>query len=200
VLCLHDFVAEEENALPFRRNEILEVVKKEGTGWWAAMRRGGSVVGWIPEAFVKPLTAQMARRLREIREELRVYEFQAEQLYSAASSSSLGLIDSTGPSNPPAYWQNNPPVCLLVSMPVLLFSSRLILVTLEPETVVIPIYSPHRVARGSKWSFSGRSQREFAPCASARLLSLSYEKPAPTAAITHHAYAPSPSTISPALL
>lgn len=126
MLCLHDFVAEEENALPFRRNEILEVVKKEETGWWAAMRRGGSVVGWIPEAFVRPLTPQMARRLREMREELRVYEFQAEQLYNAASTSSLGLIDSApGPSHPPVYWQNDPPVCLLVSMSMsmLLFSS-----------------------------------------------------------------------------
>ncbi|KAF6754307.1 ras guanine nucleotide exchange factor domain-containing protein [Ephemerocybe angulata] len=93
VLCLHDFTSDEEHGLSFRRNEILEVVQKEDTGWWAAMRRKGTIVGWIPEAFVTPLTPAMAEHLREIREELRVYEYQAEQLYNAVPPSKPSLQD-----------------------------------------------------------------------------------------------------------
>lgn len=80
---MHDFRAADADQLSFRKNEILLIVKRENTGWWAAMKRGGDVIGWIPQAFVNPLTEEMAERLANVREELRLYEYRAEQLYSA---------------------------------------------------------------------------------------------------------------------
>ncbi|KAJ7755059.1 ras guanine nucleotide exchange factor domain-containing protein [Mycena maculata] len=84
VLCMYDFQSTDSDHLPFRKNEILEVVKKEDTGWWAAMRRGGDAIGWIPQAFVNPLSEEMTEKLWNVREELRVYEYDAEQLYNGA--------------------------------------------------------------------------------------------------------------------
>ncbi|CAK5280368.1 unnamed protein product [Mycena citricolor] len=84
VLCMYDFESSDPDHLEFRKNELLDIVKQEDTGWWAAMRRGGDCVGWVPQAFVSPLTEEMAERLLNVREELRVYEWSAEQLYNAA--------------------------------------------------------------------------------------------------------------------
>ncbi|KAJ7070620.1 ras guanine nucleotide exchange factor domain-containing protein [Mycena amicta] len=84
VLCMFDFESTDEDHLQFSKNEILDVVKQEDTGWWAAMRRGGDQIGWIPQAFVSPLTEEMTEKLLNVREELRVYEYSAEQLYNAA--------------------------------------------------------------------------------------------------------------------
>ncbi|KAJ6523591.1 ras guanine nucleotide exchange factor domain-containing protein [Mycena capillaripes] len=84
VLCMYDFQSTDVDHLQFRKNEILDVVKQEDTGWWAAMRRGGDFIGWIPQAFVNPLSEEMTEKLWNVREELRVYEYDAEQLYNAA--------------------------------------------------------------------------------------------------------------------
>lgn len=94
VLCIYDFRAADADQLSFRKNEILNIVKREDTGWWAAMRKGGDVIGWIPQAFVKPLTEEMAERLLNVREELRYYEYSAEQLYSAPISRNDYIFDS----------------------------------------------------------------------------------------------------------
>ncbi|KAJ7109784.1 ras guanine nucleotide exchange factor domain-containing protein [Mycena epipterygia] len=84
VLCMYDFQSSDADHLAFQKNEILDVVKQEDTGWWAAMRRGGDFIGWIPQAFVNSLSEEMAEKLWNVREELRVYEYDAEQLYNAA--------------------------------------------------------------------------------------------------------------------
>lgn len=81
MLCLYDFESTDPDHLPFRRNEILEIVKKEDSGWWAALR--DDRVGWVPSAFVTELTEEAAVKLRNIREEFRVYEYEAELLYSS---------------------------------------------------------------------------------------------------------------------
>lgn len=98
VLCMHDFRSNDPGVLGFRRNEILDIVRREETGWWAAMRAGGDVIGWIPQAFVKPLTKEMADRLRNVHEELRVYEYEAEQLYNSAPVSLSVPLDDTDSS------------------------------------------------------------------------------------------------------
>ena len=98
VLCLYDFQSDGPDLLPFRKSEILEVVKQEKTGWWAAMRKNGDVVGWIPEAFVIPLAKEMAERLRRVCEESRIYEYEAENLYNPAPVSQLhepGVLSSS---------------------------------------------------------------------------------------------------------
>ncbi|KXN88925.1 Cell division control protein 25 [Leucoagaricus sp. SymC.cos] len=94
VLCMYDFRAADLDQLSFRKNEILLIVKRENTGWWAAMRKGGDKIGWIPQAFVNPLTEEMAESLANVREELRLYEYRAEQLYSAPVSRNDYIFDS----------------------------------------------------------------------------------------------------------
>jgi son of sevenless-like protein len=87
VLCLHDFETDDPDQLKFNRNEILDVVKQEDSGWWAAMRRDEMHVGWIPRTFVEPLSDGMADKLRNVREQLRIYEYEAEVLYHSAAVS-----------------------------------------------------------------------------------------------------------------
>lgn len=84
VICMYDFRSDDPDHLPFRKNEILDIVKQEETGWWAAMRKNKDKVGWIPQAFVQTVTDAMAERLRNTLEDLRVYEYEAEQLYVSA--------------------------------------------------------------------------------------------------------------------
>ncbi|KAH7922841.1 ras GEF [Leucogyrophana mollusca] len=55
VICLYDFESEDPDQLCFKQNEILTIVKKEDSGWWAAVRPPGDRLGWIPSAFVEPL-------------------------------------------------------------------------------------------------------------------------------------------------
>ncbi|KAJ7654130.1 hypothetical protein DFH06DRAFT_521946 [Mycena polygramma] len=86
VLCMYDYKSTDTDRLEFLKNEILDVVEQTDSGWWAAMRRGGDFIGWIPRNFVKPLSKEMAEKLWNIRQELRGYEYDAaEQLYSAAN-------------------------------------------------------------------------------------------------------------------
>ncbi|XP_006454234.1 hypothetical protein AGABI2DRAFT_214033 [Agaricus bisporus var. bisporus H97] len=94
VLCIYDFQAADLDQLSFRKNEILSIVKREETGWWAAMRKGGDIIGWIPQAFVKPLSEEMAERLINVRKELRYYEYSAEQLYLAPISRNDYIFES----------------------------------------------------------------------------------------------------------
>lgn len=92
VLCMFDYTSSESALLSFRKNEILDVVKCTDGGWWAAMRKGESILGWIPQTFVHPLSQQMTERLRGIREELRGAEFKrVEQCYSEQNNASLSL-------------------------------------------------------------------------------------------------------------
>lgn len=86
---MHDFLSDDSTHLSFSRNEILDIFKQEESGWWAAMRRGGDTIGWIPQAFVRPLEEEMAERLLNVREELRIYEYEAEQLYISAPISQI---------------------------------------------------------------------------------------------------------------
>lgn len=46
-LCLYDYRSDDPAHLSFNRNEILEIIAQEETGWWAAMRPGEDKVGWI---------------------------------------------------------------------------------------------------------------------------------------------------------
>lgn len=105
VLCLHDFQSDDPDHLSFRKNEILDIVKEEESGWWAAMRQGVYQVGWIPGAFVERLTDDMAERLRGVTEALRVYEYNAERLYDTAPVSNVSrLYDPSPEPSPSPYY------------------------------------------------------------------------------------------------
>jgi son of sevenless-like protein len=106
VLCMYDFRSNDPDHLPFRKNEILDIVKKEDTGWWAAMRKDQDRVGWIPQAFVTNIPDAMVEKLRNTREELRVYEYEAEQLYVSAPTHRMHqLYESAEPTPyPPSIY------------------------------------------------------------------------------------------------
>ncbi|KIK70475.1 hypothetical protein GYMLUDRAFT_275426 [Collybiopsis luxurians FD-317 M1] len=102
VLCMYDFISDDPIHLCFSKNEILDIVKQESSGWWAAMRRNGDIIGWIPQAFVKPLSEEMADRLFNVREELRIFEYEAEQLYASAPVSRIPYEEpEPSPPSPP---------------------------------------------------------------------------------------------------
>lgn len=99
VLCLHDFESDDLDHLQFRKNEILDIVKQEATGWWAALRPNDSRVGWIPSAFVVALDGTELQKLQGVRFDLRVFEYDAERLYNSAPISHLHhMYTSSGQS------------------------------------------------------------------------------------------------------
>ena len=103
VLCLYDFESHDSDHLSFRKNQILDIVKQEESGWWAAISPDERRVGWVPKAFLQPLSVEMVEKLRTVREELRVFEYGAEQLYNSAPISHLHhLYDiESSPTEPP---------------------------------------------------------------------------------------------------
>ncbi|KAG6897953.1 hypothetical protein C0992_008343 [Termitomyces sp. T32_za158] len=84
VLCMYDWSSDDPDYLSFVQNEILDVVKQEDSGWWAAMR-SDSEIGWIPQAYVERLSNEMAEKLRQTPMQFRCKEYQAEQLYTNLS-------------------------------------------------------------------------------------------------------------------
>jgi son of sevenless-like protein len=107
---MYDFHSDDPDHLPFSKNEVLEIVKQADNGWWAAFRKGGRV-GWIPEAFVNTLSSEVAEKLRNTREELRIYEYDAEQLYTSAPTQRIYHLYDSGEisPSPPITW-NRPNV------------------------------------------------------------------------------------------
>lgn len=107
VLCLHDYTSTDPTHLSFARNEILEIVQQEETGWWAALRIEDNRVGWISRcvtnfsnmqfclkgliffsAFVEPLSEELAEKLRATPEPLRVLKYD-EELYPDTTSAQI---------------------------------------------------------------------------------------------------------------
>lgn len=100
VLCLYDYDAEDKSQLSFRRNDILDVVKKEETvcpnrfshitsstqrtqGWWAAVRPEDNTVGWIPSAFVEPISDALADKLRSSSGNVHIYQEDADKIHGS---------------------------------------------------------------------------------------------------------------------
>ena len=96
VLCMFDFTSSEAGLLSFRKNEILDIVKCTD-GWWAAMRKGGPILGWIPQTFVTPLTQEMAEKLQDIREDLRSAELKRVE-YTTDNPASLSVVSDSAPA------------------------------------------------------------------------------------------------------
>ena len=95
-LCMFDFTSSEAGLLSFRKNEILDIVKCTD-GWWAAMKKGETILGWIPQTYVTPLTQEMAEKLQDIREELRCAELKrVEDLHYSTQNTS----DRSAPLSP----------------------------------------------------------------------------------------------------
>ena len=87
---MYDFADFNDEVPPFRKGEILDIVQcRDDLGWWAAMRteHEGSKVSWISKSYVQRLSKDMAEKLRKIPQIVRVYEYNAEQLYNSPVSS-----------------------------------------------------------------------------------------------------------------
>ena len=97
-LCMHDFDSRDTDHLPFKKNQIIEIVKQEDSGWWAAVSLDGRRIGWVPKAYLRQLTPEMTEKLRSVRPELRVFEYEAEQLYNSAPISHLHHLYDFEPS------------------------------------------------------------------------------------------------------
>jgi len=79
--------------LSFQKGEILDIVQRQDdSGWWAAMRTGGSEVGWISKLYVHQLSKEMAEKLRNIPQIVRVHEYEAEQLYNSPVGSGVNRL------------------------------------------------------------------------------------------------------------
>ncbi|KAF8813560.1 hypothetical protein BYT27DRAFT_7206891 [Phlegmacium glaucopus] len=90
VLCMHDCPSSSDAMLSFQKGEILDITQRQDdSGWWAAMRSGESKVGWISKSYVQQLSKEMAEKLRNIPQVVRVHEFNAEQLYNSPVGSGL---------------------------------------------------------------------------------------------------------------
>ncbi|KZT72955.1 ras GEF [Daedalea quercina L-15889] len=93
VLALYDYEAVDSDQLSFKKNEVLEIVKREESGWWAALRPGDNLVGWIPRAFVEPISERVVQQLR-IKDDARIVS-PASGL-SSRSGTFLGTPESEG--------------------------------------------------------------------------------------------------------
>ncbi|KAF9654172.1 ras GEF [Thelephora ganbajun] len=98
-LCLHDYFSDDPTHLSFNRNEILEIIAQEETGWWAAMRPGEDKVGWISSAFVEPLVDSVAERLLGVPVSSRSYEYEIIFAPTLASARSLEAYDLASPAS-----------------------------------------------------------------------------------------------------
>lgn len=83
VLCMHDYTSSGDGMLSFKKGEILDIIQgHDVNGWWAAIKTEGSKVGWISKSYAQQLSEEMADRLRNIPQVVRVHEYNAEELYN----------------------------------------------------------------------------------------------------------------------
>ncbi|KAF7591496.1 class II myosin [Aspergillus hancockii] len=54
---LYDFSSGQSNELDIRAGEIVQIVSKEGNGWWLCMNMATSVQGWTPQAYLEEQAA-----------------------------------------------------------------------------------------------------------------------------------------------
>ncbi|QKX55205.1 uncharacterized protein TRUGW13939_02297 [Talaromyces rugulosus] len=54
---LYDFSSERSNELEIRAGEVVQIVSKEGNGWWLCMNTTTSAQGWTPEAYLEEIVA-----------------------------------------------------------------------------------------------------------------------------------------------
>ena len=67
------------------------------------MKKGETILGWIPQTFVTPLTQEMAEKLQDIREELRGAELKRvkDLLHSTENTTSFSVVsDGSAPLSP----------------------------------------------------------------------------------------------------
>ncbi|KAH9004185.1 ras GEF [Lactarius hatsudake] len=106
VICLYDFSSSDQDHLSFRRNEVLDIVKQEESGWWAAVRSDGSEVGWVPASYVHILSDHGVERPYTALEKTRIPEYRVDQ-ESVRSAPVFSTRSGDSPSSPGATFSDN---------------------------------------------------------------------------------------------
>ncbi|KAH9050502.1 ras GEF [Lactarius hengduanensis] len=99
VICLYDFSSSDQDHLSFRRNDVLDIVKQEDSGWWAAVRSDGSEVGWVPASYVHMLSDHGVERPYTALETTRIPEYRTDQ-ESVRSAPVFSTRSGDSPSSP----------------------------------------------------------------------------------------------------
>jgi son of sevenless-like protein len=109
VICLYDFSSSDPDHLSFRKNEVLNIVRKEESGWWAAVRGDGSEVGWAPASYVHTLSDDAAERPYTVLEKTRIFEYGADQESVTSASLFSTRSGDTTPSPGATFFDDEPP-------------------------------------------------------------------------------------------
>ena len=66
------------------------------------MKKGDTILGWVPQTFVTPLSQEMAEKLQDIHEELRGAELKRvkDLHYSTENTAPLSVVDGSTPLSP----------------------------------------------------------------------------------------------------
>ncbi|THH19381.1 hypothetical protein EW146_g1783 [Bondarzewia mesenterica] len=94
VSCLYDFQSADTDHLSFRKHEILDIVRQEDSGWWAAVRRDGSGVGWIPASYVRPLPEDTVDKVYHLKDDTQIPLYHPDRISRSAPPSLKPSLNS----------------------------------------------------------------------------------------------------------
>lgn len=83
-LCMFDYEPDRAGTIPFKQNDLLTIVHKEDSGWWAALV--DDQIGWVPKYFLRVLSPEMATTMRRLPHAMRTIELDAERITESSSS------------------------------------------------------------------------------------------------------------------
>ena len=81
---MYDYEPDRASTIPFKRNDLLTIVHKEASGWWAALV--DDQIGWVPKDYLKVLTPEMASTMRRLPHAMRAIELDAEFITETSPS------------------------------------------------------------------------------------------------------------------
>lgn len=83
-LCMFDYEPDRAGTIPFKKNDLLTIVHKEDSGWWAALV--DDRIGWVPKYYLRVLSPEMANTMRRIPHAMRIIELDAEYITESSPS------------------------------------------------------------------------------------------------------------------
>ncbi|CAL1694311.1 unnamed protein product [Somion occarium] len=132
VLCLYDFKAGDVDQLSFKKNEVLDIVKQEDSGWWAALRENDH-------------TVERLRRKTVAKEDVRVQDI-TERAYTTGALGTEYEYVSPGDAMRAFDWM---PVGEHKPSPVFVTRNDLSPGGGFPSDVISPVFSPLILDRDS---------------------------------------------------
>ena len=81
---MFDYEPDRAGTIPFKKNDLLTIVHKEDSGWWAALV--DEQIGWVPKYYLRALSPEMANTMRRIPHAMRIIELDAEYITESSPS------------------------------------------------------------------------------------------------------------------